>query len=579
MLLFVKSFCIKRYIFFYLFACFLLSISCNAQDITVTTSNYTVPASTTQTVNSVYMQGGTLTVPSTSKLIVNLDLTFGPSGGTVLIQDGGQLTVNNINMNQYSGTLNVGNNCVVILNNTLNAAASSTITIGTNTSVTATGDLNVNFVSFSANTGSYLTFTNATIDGSSVINLQQATLEVRSNFTFNSGTANLLGGSSLKVNGNLNIKSAGKFYSKNASKIYLKGNWQNDHPAGSDFNATGSETILNLNGTTQQVNGQTGQSFYNLECVGNYIKTVLNNVTISNLLDLGASTLYMDGGIITISNPSPSSINRTTGFVANFEWNGTFVRNTNSTSDYLFPVGAKNNSGIWIYRPVILQPKQATAGVYSVKAVYNTVTVHSVYDLGTSLIPRPSTPPPYPLNEKFYHKIERTSGPAVDVTIFYDQSQDGSFNTIGQYKTTTNKWEAVTNVQAGPVASPLISLKASSVNDFSTPEFLVANGYVQVPLYSYAVLQSKPDGGYYLTEDKQLKFRFEEEYSVPTGASLTYRVYDKSRNLKTLQNQTVSYGDNRYSVDVTSLTSGNFYWLEVENSKSEKWYLRFKVNE
>ncbi|MBO9702040.1 MAG: hypothetical protein J7604_17665 [Sporocytophaga sp.] len=579
MLIFVKSYCKKGYIFFCLFASLLLAIPCLAQDITVTTSNYTVPASTTQTINSVYMQGGILTVPSTSKLIVNLDITYGPSGGTVLVQDGGQLTVNNINMNQYSGTLDIKNNCVVVLNNTLNAAANSIINIGNNSSVTATGDLNFNLVTFNANTGAYLTFTNVTIDGSSIVNMQQATLEARSNFTFNSGTTNLLGGSSLKVNGNLNIKPAGKFYSKNASKIYLKGNWQSDHPAGSDFNVTGSETILNLNGTTQQVNGQTVQNFYNIECVGNYIKTFLNNVTITNLLDLGASTLYMDGGIITISNSSPSAITRTTGFVANFEWNGTFVRNSNSTSDYLFPVGAKNSSGTWIYRPIIIQPKQATAGVYSVKAVYNTVTAHSVYDLGTSLIPRPSTPPPYPLNEKFYHKIERTSGPAADVTIFYDQSLDGSFNTIGQYKTTTNKWEAVTSVLAGPVASPLISLKAASVNDFTSPEFLIANGYVQVPLYSYAVLKSKPDGGYYLTENKQLKFRFEEEYSVPTGASLTYRVFDKSRSLKTLQNQTVSYGDNRYNVDVTSLIAGDFYWLEVENSKNEKWYLRFKINE
>jgi hypothetical protein len=96
---------------------------------------------------------------------------------------------------------------------------------------------------------------------------------------------------------------------------------------------------------------------------------------------------------------------------------------------------------------------------------------------------------------------------------------------------------------------------------------------------SFAVMKKRLDGGYYQTINKTLYFKFEEEYSVPAGTKLNYRIYNKQRTGVQLQQDNVVYGDNRYSINVSSLTANDYYTLEVENSKNEKWLLRFKVNE
>jgi hypothetical protein len=98
-------------------------------------------------------------------------------------------------------------------------------------------------------------------------------------------------------------------------------------------------------------------------------------------------------------------------------------------------------------------------------------------------------------------------------------------------------------------------------------------------LPSFAVMKKRLDGGYYQTANKTLYFKFEEEYSVPAGTKLNYRIYNKQRVGVQLQQDNVVYGDNRYSINVSSLTANDYYTLEVENSKNEKWLLRFKVNE
>jgi hypothetical protein len=98
-------------------------------------------------------------------------------------------------------------------------------------------------------------------------------------------------------------------------------------------------------------------------------------------------------------------------------------------------------------------------------------------------------------------------------------------------------------------------------------------------LPSFAVMKKRLDGGYYLTASKILYFKFEEEYSVAAGTKLNYRIYNKQRTGVQLQQDNVVYGDNRYSINVSSLTANDYYTLEVENSKNEKWLLRFKVNE
>lgn len=84
----------------------------------------------------------------------------------------------------------------------------------------------------------------------------------------------------------------------------------------------------------------------------------------------------------------------------------------------------------------------------------------------------------------------------------------------------------------------------------------------------------------YLTH---LYFYYDEEYAT-SDAGLNYRVYKADAPLISVLNHTIQplteieYGDNRYTLDVGDL-QGGVYVLEITNNKSEKFYLRFKVED
>jgi hypothetical protein len=78
-----------------------------------------------------------------------------------------------------------------------------------------------------------------------------------------------------------------------------------------------------------------------------------------------------------------------------------------------------------------------------------------------------------------------------------------------------------------------------------------------------------------------LYFYYDEEYDTP-NTGLNYRVYQVNNPIVSVLNSTIQplnqikYGDNRYTLDVSNLNP-EVYILEITNNKSEKFYLRFKV--
>lgn len=93
-----------------------------------------------------------------------------------------------------------------------------------------------------------------------------------------------------------------------------------------------------------------------------------------------------------------------------------------------------------------------------------------------------------------------------------------------------------------------------------------------------ARLKRKLDGVRYKTSKGRLHFSYEEEYNA-RNTILNYKIYSTTNRVLPIidgsgQNKPLKYGDNRYQVNVTSLSAGA-YVLEVENDKKEKFYLRF----
>lgn len=99
-------------------------------------------------------------------------------------------------------------------------------------------------------------------------------------------------------------------------------------------------------------------------------------------------------------------------------------------------------------------------------------------------------------------------------------------------------------------------------------------------LNMYAALKPKYDGGYYSTINKTtLLFKLFGEYN---NTIIKYKVYNRQNlvvmtngNPNVINSTLQNLGDNRYSLNVSNLTTGT-YVLEATNEKNEKTVLRFK---
>jgi len=109
------------------------------------------------------------------------------------------------------------------------------------------------------------------------------------------------------------------------------------------------------------------------------------------------------------------------------------------------------------------------------------------------------------------------------------------------------------------------------------------NGDYSVPIYAsfadpienYVVLKKRQDGSRAIV-DSDLKFKFRQEYAVPSGSSINYKIYDSQRNIILDDYLGLKYGFNWFTVSTNPLNSGENYTLEMEGNKGQKYYLKFK---
>lgn len=99
---------------------------------------------------------------------------------------------------------------------------------------------------------------------------------------------------------------------------------------------------------------------------------------------------------------------------------------------------------------------------------------------------------------------------------------------------------------------------------------------------TYAELKDKLDGGYYLVTGGNLFFKYFEEYK---DGNLEFHVYNENNDevpitQADLSNEDVAsgdkkYGSNRFKLNVSLLTNGKYYILEVINDKDETVKVKF----
>jgi hypothetical protein len=131
------------------------------------------------------------------------------------------------------------------------------------------------------------------------------------------------------------------------------------------------------------------------------------------------------------------------------------------------------------------------------------------------------------------------------------------------------------------IGSPKVNPQVSFVYTVNMTDRYGCTGSTTVMVIGqpFAVLDKQLNGEYYKLFNDKLFFIYEGQYDV---AGLKYNVYNGANSIvadnqnNNLVNITsVSPGDNRLTLDASSLTTG-YYILELINEKKEKMYLRFK---
>ena len=151
------------------------------------------------------------------------------------------------------------------------------------------------------------------------------------------------------VDGDITNNASGFIH--NAGDLYLTGNWNNDEPSGCLDPSSGNVILY---GNAQSINGTKPTTFNSLDCQGAGDKTLNINTIVggsTGALLLNANVFNLNSKTLSITNPSPSAITRSSGYIISetdpsiaygkIQWDL-----GNSSNNYTFPFGTL--AGIYI---------------------------------------------------------------------------------------------------------------------------------------------------------------------------------------------------------------------------------------
>ncbi len=257
-------------------------------------------------------------------------------------------------------------------------------------------------------------------------------------------------------------------------------------------NFSSSTGTVFMEGGSQFLGGTSPTLFYNLTLDGTGIKTQQVDKFANGVLDLKSLHLNTNTFGFYSLNPSVNSVIRTSGFVSSA--NGGFLsRTTNSNGTYLFPVGSTANSsanipgsGVFRYRPVVINPTDAFQNEYSVRLANLDATNETPigYDR-TQAEPLICSSNPF-----FYHQINRILGASdASIKIFFDPATDGTWLDVARWNLNAPLWQDMGGT-ALVNAVPLSYINVSNWTDFADIPYILTKTGISPP-----VINTQPTGG------------------------------------------------------------------------------------
>lgn len=186
---------------------------------------------------------------------------------------------------------------------------------------------------------------------------------------------------------------------------------------------------VKLTGGSQLITGSSITDFYDLTLQGTGVKTQTINAETSNVLDLKANELATNNNEMFVSNDNVAAILydntfNAEGFVSSLT-TGRLTRATNSTNEYIFPVGSA--VGTRRFRAIYITPNDAALNEYAV--ILNNFNASIDTYLTSSIDSALCT-----VNDLFYHKIERKAGLSnAAIKVSYINGVDGSWSSTANW--------------------------------------------------------------------------------------------------------------------------------------------------
>lgn len=316
-------------------------------------------------------------------------------------------------------------------------------------------------------------------------------------------------------------------------------------------------STVNLKGSNQDIKGDSISWFYNLNLLGTGTKSQYINSGVFNILNLTANELATRQDTMFLKNRSVGSLQGnfsfgSEGFVSNLD-SGAFVRATNSSVAYYYPMGDKNNSPNR-FRPVQISPNNSLNNEYSLSFFnYNaSADTYSVNLKDSSLCT---------VNDKFYHNVGRISGNSTaDMEFGYLPSTDNFYNTVANWRTIPFNgllWNDIKLVSTNSTMGSYSVNKRLNWSNFSNVPYSLAS---IKPTLTGVLVDSMVCGG----TNSIMSYTTPGNYSYDWGVSGgTFANNDSTSSAATINWNTI--GNNLVYLIVTDLNTGCSSYTYTDN--------------
>lgn len=273
-------------------------------------------------------------------------------------------------------------------------------------------------------------------NGAQVAVMQGALVQINTGSGTNDGSLENASGGIFSNKGEVHIEGSFKNtngtadgYSANTGKYIVKQDWVND----AVFNA--DQSTVYLRGINQQIRGTSITTFYDLVAENaTAVKTLAIDANIANTLTLNDNEVATNDYKLTVLNPDPNAIvvNGADSAFVSSTGVGRLVRATNSTNEYLFPLGWNNGGTSIIKREVSFTPSDAISRTYEARFAFNTGSTTTTTDDGYSINSKEGAIDL--VNDRYYHLLSASDNAPAELGVFFDVAADGAWESVGRWE-------------------------------------------------------------------------------------------------------------------------------------------------